>query len=460
MASKVYFLNDRAGPGVEDSIPFKGIQVLRDAGLESWIKPGDKVGLKVHMGEWGNALNLRPHWVSAVADEVKRLGGQPCVVETNTAAFSPACARANATDHLKTAAAHGFTEETMGCPIVICDGEWGMDDVRVEVPNGIYMKYAYMGKGFTDFDKIIVISHFKGHMLGVFGGAMKNVGIGMASARGKFAVHNMSHHEMGMKTWEIDQDGVKVFGRAPRPNMVDAIVAGCPANAFTYDGEVLTRDKEKCRMCGFCMGYGMMGIYQLPPELIPSWPAGIVDAASGFIQAMGKENMMYLNYAMDITPGCDCMCSHDRPLLPNIGVFASRDPVALDLACVEASEAVGATPGSVADEYGFGEPNTERFTNCSSMAKLSQWAQFNAGAYNGIGEAEYILVKSKTKPGNEFAFPAYRQATYQVVHKEDYADITVDPGEYTYGVLPRLDYAEQCKKPTGKVGEIDIEEDK
>lgn len=459
MPSKVYFLNDRAG-SQQDSIMFKAVKVLRDAGLKDMIKPGDKVGIKVHLGEWGNSLNLRPHWVSAIADEVKRLGGEPAIVETNTAVFFTDIGRSLKEDHLKTAAAHGFTEETMGCPIVICDGEYGDEDVKVECPKGVYMKYSYMGKGFTDFDKIIVVSHFKGHGMGVFGGGMKNVGIGMSSARGKYAVHNISHPEMGWKTWKINQDAVKNYSKAPRPNFIDHVVSTCPAEAFSYDGETLTRDNEKCHECGFCFFNLFAGIYQYPPELIPSWPAGISDAASAYVNVIGKENMIFLNYAMDITPGCDCVTFHDKAMIPNLGVFASRDPVACDMACIEMAESKQANPGSVAEEYGFGEPNTERFTNCSSMAKISQWAQLNAAVYNGLGDTEYVLVNSKTEPCNDFKFPRYQNTTFMMQHKEEYKNINMDPGDYAYSKIPRLDMGAQSTKPKGKVKEISIDEDK
>lgn len=462
MASKVYFLNDRIPHGgLEDSIPYKGVQVLRDAGLESMIKPGDKVGIKIHTGEWGNALNLRPHWVSAIAEEVKRLGGQPAIVETNTATFGEKIGRMCKEDHLKTASVHGFNEETMGCPVIIADGDFGMDDVKVEVPHGVYMKYAYMGKAFTEFDKIIVVTHFKGHPMGVFGGALKNVAIGMSSARGKYAVHNLSHPQLGIKAWEINQDVVKMYAQAPHPNLLDRVVNTCPAGAFTMEEDgTLCRDKEKCHMCGFCFTRLFQGIFQMNPELITSWPAGIADGASGYINAVGKDNMIYLNYAMDVTPACDCGQAHDRPMLPNIGVFASRDPVALDMACIEASEAVSATPGGVAEQYGFGEPNTERFTNCASMAKVSQWAQINAAMYNELGTSEYVLVNSTETLSDDFNHPAYINTTYMEKYKDVYKDICVDIGDYSYGKNPRLVIEEQSKKPVGKVGEISIEEDK
>lgn len=122
MASNVFYLNDRAG-ACEETAQHKAIQVLRDAGLRELIKPGDKVAVKVHFGEWGNSMNLRPRWIGAIVDEIKRCGGLPTVVETCTATYGATMPRWTKENHLKLAAMHGFTEETMGCPIEIMDGE-------------------------------------------------------------------------------------------------------------------------------------------------------------------------------------------------------------------------------------------------------------------------------------------------------------------------------------------------
>ena len=183
MDSIVYYMNDRAGY-ISESIPFKALKLCRDAGIRDMIKPGDKVAIKVHMGEYATPFNLRPHWVKAIVEEVQRLGGEPARVDCNTVVASDYCARAVEKDHLKVASDHGFNTETMCCPIVIGDGAFGFDDVEVPVPHGVLLKHSYIGKRLLDYDKCIVISHFKGHSQGVYGGALKNVGIGMGSKHG------------------------------------------------------------------------------------------------------------------------------------------------------------------------------------------------------------------------------------------------------------------------------------
>jgi uncharacterized Fe-S center protein len=457
MTSKVYFLNDRAG-SLAESTPFKGVKVLRDAGLAGLFKKGDKVGIKVHFGEWGNSLNLRPHWVGAVVDEVKRLGGVPSVIECCVVAFSETVARATKADHLRAAAAHGFTPETMGCPIQICDGDYGVDDIKAGVPNGVYLKHTFMGKGLKDFDAIIVVSHFKGHVMGVFGGAIKNVGIGMASARGKLAVHFISQPEVGVKTWTINQDAVKQIASSPHPNVIDRMLENCPHGAFSYDNGIFAMNKDKCKQCGYCFGWLFSGVFNIPPGLVPTWPLTISDSAAGIINAVGRDKFIFLNYAMDISPGCDCMAFHDRAMVPNIGVFASKDPVAVDMACIEAAEALAAVPGSAADEFGFGAPNTERFTNCSSMAKLSQWSQLNAAVYNGLGTTEYNLVQSEVADEAAWWFPPYSPGNpFTAANKGVYGKIDMDPGDYCYDYKnPRLPMDKLGVKPKGKAGEVGI----
>ncbi|ETA81849.1 hypothetical protein T472_0204215 [Youngiibacter fragilis 232.1] len=456
MASKVYFMNDRAN-SLQESTPFKAVKLLRDAGLKTLFKEGDTVGIKIHMGEYGNSLNLRPQWVGAIVEEVKRLGGNPVIVDCNTITFGDFTSRAIKSDHLRAIARHGFTEEALGCPIWICDGDYGFDDVQVEIPRGVYMKHSFMGKKLLELDACIVVTHFKGHPMGVYGGALKNVGIGMGSKRGKISTHFMNHPVYGIQAMEANQAAAQQLAQAPHPNMVDRAIEGCPFDAFEWKDGVFHFHSEKCGKCAGCFSAALFaGLLTLKPEITATWAPTIADAASGYIHAIGKEKFLFVNYAMDISPWCDCVNFHDRPLVPNIGIFASKDPVAVDLACIEASEAKAALPESKADEFGFGDPGTERFTNVSSIAKISQWAQCNAGEYNGIGSTEYILVESEPGEETDFWFPPYTPDNiFGKVNKEALRSGNYEPGEYFYD-LPRLSFAELHIKPKGKVDEISI----
>lgn len=456
MPSKVYFMNDRAN-SLQESTPFKAVKLLRDAGLETLFKKGDTVGIKVHMGEYGNSLNLRPHWIVSIVEEVKRLGGNPVIVDCNTITFGDYTSRGCKSDHLRSVSRHGFNEETIGCPIWICDGDYGFDDVQVEVPNGVYLKHSFMGKKLLELDAVIVVSHFKGHPMGVYGGALKNIGIGMGSKRGKISTHYLNHPVYGIKSMTVNQEAAKQANQGPSPTIVERAIKGCPFDAFEMKDDTFIFHNEKCQQCAGCFSSALFaGILNLKPEITATWAPTIADAAAGYINAIGKEKFIYLSYAMDVSPWCDCVNFHDKPLVPNIGVFASKDPVAIDMACIEKAESLNGMPNSQADEFGFAEPGTERFTNVSSMAKVSQWAQCNAGAYNGIGSTEYVLIESE--PGDEvdFWFPPYKpDNTFGFVHKEELKKGNYDPGDFSHK-LPKLSLSELHVKPRGKIDEISI----
>ena len=170
MASKVYFMDDRANNAGE-STPFKAVKLLRDAGIKDLFKPGDTVGIKIHTGDYGNSLNLRPHWVKAIVEEVQRLGGYPVIVETNTNINGFGNARVDTLTHKRTASRHGFNEETMGCPVWLPDGVMDIEGVECPVPHGVYLNKTFVSSQMMRLDAVIVVSHFKGHPQGVFGGA-------------------------------------------------------------------------------------------------------------------------------------------------------------------------------------------------------------------------------------------------------------------------------------------------
>ena len=478
MASKVYYMNDRAGY-LSESIPFKALKLCRDIGIDQLVKPGYKVAIKTHMGEYGNAFNLRPQWVKVIVDEVKRLGGFPTVLDCNTIATGVAGARAIEADHLKTASAHGFNEATLGCPVIIADGAYGFDDVEVPVPHGVYMKHTWMGKRLTEFDACIVVSHFKGHAQGVYGGAIKNIGIGMGSKHGKMATHFWAHPVYGIPNADIVQENARkaaVSGTVKRTrtgavmlplqegeiSILDTFIKSCPRKCFEWTGDEVIFHREKCTACGNCLNAGgnYGGLFKYKTSLPALWPTLIADAASGYLHAIGKDRFLFVNYCFDITPLCDCCTFHDRPMIPNLGVFVSRDPVAVDMACLEACEAASVVPGSRAEEYGFSEPNTDRFTNCSSAAQISQWTQINSAVYNGMGSSEYELVESVPGPEFEYWPEQYtRDNTFYDQHMHAFEADTFRFDEY-YLPEQQLSNDELYKRPAGLVKVSSIQDRK
>lgn len=457
MVSQVFYMNDRAN-SLQESLKFKAVKVFRDAGLGEIFKPGDTVGVKIHMGEYGNTANLRPQMIRTIVDEIKKLKGKPVVVDCTTIAFNEFTSRGTATDMLWTAARHGLTEETLECPIWVCDGEYGFDDVKVEVPHGTFLKHTYMGKKLLDLDAMIVVTHFKGHPMGVFGGALKNVGIGCGSKRGKLCTHLLNHPHYGRLAWTVNQQAAQKMSEGPSPTLAERMMKNCPFGGAQFkDGQFHT-DVEHCMQCATCFGPALFsGLLAPPAEIMLLWAITIPDAFAAYVNAIGKDKVGYVSYAVDITPWCDCVNFHDRSLVPNLGVFASKDPVAIDMACLEMAEAVSGMPGSKTDDFGFGEPGTERFTNLSSMATVSQWAQIHSAVYNGVGTSEYELIVSKPGPDTDFWMPKYSpEKPWGFVNREGLRQGNWKP-EYPFTYEDaRLSMAQASLKPKGKVAQRDL----
>jgi uncharacterized Fe-S center protein len=398
MKSKVYFMDDRY-KALSSSIPAKAMQLFDHAGLGECFKPGDSVAIKCHMGEWFNTGYLRPILIRVIVDKVKELGGRPFVTDTTTAPYYFYGARSTADLYLETAARNGFTAETMGCPILISDGMYGTDDVKVDLPNGLLLKEAYLARGISDADSLILVSHFKGHGNGVYGGSIKNLAIGCSSKRGKFNIHLCTHQSVGWNKWSFD--GEKCIGEeCPNHVVCDNL---CPVGALKIEKDKAVYDGSKCIGC-FGHQRPLFRCDLWGREKYAEWSnwflVAMADAATGYLSHIGKNRVGCLMYALDLTPACDCVPGTDRAVLPNLGVFASRDMVAIDVAALDMSVQAHGIPGSVADEKHVMEPGQEKFTVINGM---SQWITPNACNLLGAGSKNYELVLPPIS-GDESAF--------------------------------------------------------
>ena len=233
--SKVYYTDFRAKLG--EGLPLKLQRLIRTAGIDQIDMEGKFVAIKMHFGELGNLGFLRPNYARAVADVVKSLGGKPFLTDCNT--LYPG-SRKNALEHLYCAWENGFTPMTVGCPILIGDGLKGTDDVEVPVEGGEYVKAAKIGRAVMDADIFISLSHFKGHEMTGFGGAIKNIGMGCGSRAGK-----KEQHSNGKPV--INADACRGCKRC---------LHECANNGLHFDEatrkmQVVT---ENCVGCGRCVG--------------------------------------------------------------------------------------------------------------------------------------------------------------------------------------------------------------
>lgn len=323
MASKVYFSDLRTT--FTNSLLDKLDTLCRRAGIEEIDMERKFVAIKMHFGELGNLAFLRPNWAKVVADIVKEKGGIPFLTDSNTLY---AGSRKHAVEHMDCANLNGFNPVTTGCQIIIGDGLRGDDEALVPVKNGEYIKEAKIGRAVMDADIVISLNHFKGHEVTGFGGALKNLGMGCASRAGK-----MDQHSSGKP--EVTQSDCVGCKRCSKQ---------CGSNAISYDNKKAYIDHSKCVGCGRC-------IAACPFDAIffSQWDAGSVlgRKMAEYAQAVCQERpTFHISLAIDISPNCDCHPENDAQILPNIGMFASFDPVALDQACVDMAQKQTPMPNS------------------------------------------------------------------------------------------------------------------
>jgi len=387
--AKVYFMDDRSQSN-QTSLVAKMLTLFDTAGFADLIKPNDVVAINLHMGEFNNTAYIRPVYVRALVDKIKSLGGDPMVVDTTTLPYFTYASRVTALDHLKTIARNGFSMATVGCPIVIGDGYTGTDDVRIDLPEGFILKEQYVASAIALADAMILLSHFKGHPMGTFGGALKNMGVGCASKRGKLNLHLGGHPKYGLKARGY------VPERCLGKECPDFQVCGkiCSVGAIKVVKKKIQWDKEKCVGCMACIPLlAMCGVAMIPDDYFDATSAAIADSALAAAKSVGKNKIAYINLALDIAPFCDCVTYSDRSIVPNLGVFASSDPVAIDTACLQKATESAGMPGSIAEAKAVMMPGMPKFTACGSFMGISQEIQPNVGQKIGLGTRQYELIQ-------------------------------------------------------------------
>lgn len=371
--SKVYFTNFRT-QAFGDSLPTKLKKLIKKAGIGQIDMDGKFVAIKIHFGELGNISYLRPNYAKAVVDVVKELGGKPFLTDCNT--MYPG-SRKNALEHLACAWENGFTPLSTGCPIIIGDGLKGTDDIEVPVEGAEYIQSAKIGRAIMDADIFISLTHFKGHETTGFGGAIKNIGMGCGSRAGK-----TEQHSNGIP--HIDEDLCRGCKKCQKE---------CANNGLIFDAETrkMHVDQDNCVGCGRCLGacnfdaisFNDNNAVELLNCRMAEYTKAVVDGRPCF----------HISLVVDVSPNCDCHGENDVPILPNLGMFASFDPLALDQACADACLAADPMPGSQLADH-LADPHFhDHHDHFKNSTPESEWKSCLAHAEKiGLGSREYELI--------------------------------------------------------------------
>ncbi len=330
-------------------------RLIEESGIIEDVSSGDVVAVKTHFGDRGTTKTVRSLFIRKAVHMLRERGARVFVTETTGLGMMKD--RNTAVGRIEIAEENGYTSQTVGAPIIIADGLRGFDGVRVE-QNVRHLREVYVAKAIAESDFVLVVTHFKLHMRGGIGGSMKNIGVGCVTKTTKYDIHLPAPPE-------IDREKCTECMRC---------VEICPFDAI-QDFRI---DVSRCMKCLGCYEVCEYGAIRIGPWLDGDDIAErIVESARAVMDVVGKKNFAYLNFAIDITPHCDCHPYSGVPQVPDIGVFASRDIVSIDSASLDAYR------------------NEELTSRALLKNKFWEWTsperQISYAEELGLGEAKYDI---------------------------------------------------------------------
>jgi len=369
--SKVFFTTFKATEN--ENLLQKLHRLMKSAGFEAIDFDEKFAAIKIHFGEYGNLAFLRPNYAKVVADYIKERGGKPFLTDCNTLYVG---SRKNALDHIDTAYLNGFSPLQTGCNVIIADGLKGTDETIVPI-NGEYVKEAKIGHAIMDADVFISLNHFKGHEMAGFGGAIKNIGMGCGSRAGKMEQHC---------------DGKPSVKHPDTCVGCGACSRICAHGAPIISDRKATIDHSKCVGCGRCLAVCPKDAIEADYE---DSVAMLNYKMAEYALAVCKDRpTFHISLICDVSPNCDCHSENDIPIIPNVGMLASFDPVALDQACVDLCNKQPVISGSMLDHnhkhHGESDHNHEHFHMTHPDA---EWETCLIHAEKiGLGTRQYELI--------------------------------------------------------------------
>ena len=366
MASKVYFSDLRTS--FKENIFIKLNRLLDEAAMDDAVAERSLVAIKLHFGEKGNSAFIRPNFLRTIVDRVEGLGANPFLTDANTLY---AGTRGNSVSHLHTAVSNGFAYSVVKAPVIIADGIRGASFKTVKIDQA-FIQTAYIARDIAEADGLISVAHFKGHELTGFGGTIKNLGMGCASRKGKMAQHSDVSPKVKKK---------KCVGCGD-------CVRHCAGEAISLKEKKASIDPEKCVGCGECILICPNGAIDV------SWNADIPLMQKKMTEytlavLKGKEtNAFFINFLTNISPACDCYGHSDAPIVHDVGIVASKDPVAIDQASADlVNQQTGAAASCLKEGL---KPGEDKFR--AVYPKVDWTIQLDHGENIGLGSRKYELI--------------------------------------------------------------------
>jgi uncharacterized Fe-S center protein len=369
MAAPVWFADMRGS--TKQNILGKLDLLLSRTGLEEKVGRKHLVAVKIHFGELGNTAYVRPVYVRRIVERLRRVGARPFLVDTNTLYVG---SRGESASHYETAIANGFDWSAVGAPIFIGGGLRGnrFAPVRVDLK---HYREVEIAPEIADADAIVGITHFKGHEMSGFGGTLKNFGMGSASRQGKLSMHSTTNPRVAEEACTACHSCIRwcAFG---------AIRAAAEDRKARID-------PERCTGCGACLPTCPAGAIRIDwNQDLRGMQERMVEYAFGAI-APKRDRAVFVNFLLQISPLCDCYPFADTPLVPDIGILASTDPVAIDQA---SADLVNEQPGHpLSHQTALLGPGTDKFR--AAAPRVDWGIQLDHAEQIGLGTRAYELLK-------------------------------------------------------------------
>ena len=374
--STVYFTDLRTSPG--NSLPQKMKKLVRKAGIGQIDFKDKFTAIKIHFGEPGNVAYIRHNYAAALVDILKELGAKVFLTDSNTLYSG---GRSNAVDHLKAAMDNGFNPISAHADVIIADGLKGTDYKEIEL-NGEYCKAPKIGAAIADADIIISMNHFKGHEQTGFGGALKNLGMGSASVGGKLELHSSSQPVINLENCI----GCRICEKY------------CRHDAVKVTGKKAHIDYSKCVGCGQCVA-----VCQHEGAVVKDWDSSETlnyKIAEYALAVVKDKPSFHISFIMNVSPNCDCWNHNDAAIIPDLGIAASFDPVALDCACADLVKAAPVLQNNAITDIDGRSGQDHSHDHHAGEDKFhiihpdTNWeAGVEHGEKIGLGSREYTLVR-------------------------------------------------------------------
>lgn len=367
--SKVYFANPRRTRlgGICEKIR----ALWKESGMADMIDEYDVVAVKMHFGEPGLTTYIRPIIARTVVDLVKDAGGRPVLTDTTTLYKRR---RHTADSYYEAMKENGFTPETVGCPILVADG-FRNNGVYVTLDRYYKLKEVKVAQVIYDADVLVSLAHITFHGDTGIAGTIKNIAMGGTCTETKLRAHSSD-----AKPKLVPERCIKC----------GICVRICPAGALSFKEKVLTLDKTLCISCGDCIAACPQGAIRVPWGMAQQTYRGVLDQYKGVISTFREGKVGHIDIALDITPGCDCQAPNDTPMVPNIGILASKDGLACDRAAFDLINAAPGIPGTRAEEIGALEPGSDKFKALFPSLDMDELWRLAAEAE--IGNLDYELI--------------------------------------------------------------------